>query len=502
MAGIHTWSMVNIQAKKHDNFSVEFKFGFENNRTERKNNFAVNSWIFVPKSISINPESYGKDQFYRDIKSNVRLITPVYSLDEIADSESLPLRSLTNAVKNLGKSPLQQNSEDYEYHLKMFAAIFKSSLRNAEHQFKSARSTEKFRELAQDMDRSCRKILEEYRQLSYRLPKAQFFSEERNYFRMCDEFISHILEFRLVRVLKKINASKLGAELQETKDRLMKLLRDEAKYRRKMGFGAIGADPETNRELVYHYGMLKKFVESDLFIGLDKKKDGVAVEQLYYSLAAGIAMIFATAVAWFSQVKFGNITWPLFLALVISYMMKDRIKELMRYYFAHRLGNKYYDKKARISIGKKNVGFIKEGVDFISQAKTPGTVKKMRNNSATIDDASRIFDEKILLYRKRVMIDGKVISGIGEYPMKGINEIMRLHLNRFTQKMDNPEVPVDHLSANGEISTVKVQKIYYLNVVFQLCQEEESSYRHFRIQMTRNGILKVEEIRKEQQSLL
>ena len=124
MAGIHTWPMVNIQAKKHDNFSVEFKFGFENNRTERKNNFAVNSWIFVPKSISINPESYGKDQFYRDIKSNVRLITPVYSLDEIADSESLPLRSLTNAVKNLGKSPLQQNSEDYEYHLKIFAAIF------------------------------------------------------------------------------------------------------------------------------------------------------------------------------------------------------------------------------------------------------------------------------------------------------------------------------------------------------------------------------------------
>ena len=41
MAGIHTWPMVNIQAKKHDNFSVEFKFGFENNRTERKNNFAV-----------------------------------------------------------------------------------------------------------------------------------------------------------------------------------------------------------------------------------------------------------------------------------------------------------------------------------------------------------------------------------------------------------------------------------------------------------------------------
>ena len=35
------------------------------------------------------------------------------------------------------------------------------------------------------------------------------------------------------------------------------------------------------------------------------------------------------------------------IVLVISYMLKDRIKDLLRYYFAHKLGNKYYDKKRR-----------------------------------------------------------------------------------------------------------------------------------------------------------
>ena len=57
--------------------------------------------------------------------------------------------------------------------------------------------------------------------------------------------------------------------------------------------------------------MLKKFVESELYIHLSKKKDGVAVEQIYYSIAAVIAMIFATAIAWFMHVKYVNITWPL-----------------------------------------------------------------------------------------------------------------------------------------------------------------------------------------------
>ena len=140
--------------------------------------------------------------------------------------------------------------------------------------------------------------------------------------------------------------------------------------------------------------MLKKFIESELYIHLKKKRDGVAIEQLYYSIAAGAAMIFATAVAWFTQVKYGNITWPLFLVLVVSYMLKDRIKDLLRYYFAHKLGNKYYDKKASVTIGKNLVGEIKEGFDFISMSRTPEHVRKLRDDAAMVEDESRIFDEK------------------------------------------------------------------------------------------------------------
>ena len=62
--------MISIEAKKHDNFSVEFKFGFNCVHDGVKDDFAVNAWIYVPNSLDINPENYGKEQFYRDIKSN------------------------------------------------------------------------------------------------------------------------------------------------------------------------------------------------------------------------------------------------------------------------------------------------------------------------------------------------------------------------------------------------------------------------------------------------
>ena len=89
--------MISISAKKHDNFSIEFKCGFNCKEDRARDDFSVNAWIFVPNSLDINPENYGKKQFYRDIKSNIRLITPTYLLKEIADDSSLPLTSLRSA---------------------------------------------------------------------------------------------------------------------------------------------------------------------------------------------------------------------------------------------------------------------------------------------------------------------------------------------------------------------------------------------------------------------
>ena len=78
--------------------------------------------------------------------------------------------------------------------------------------------------------------------------------------------------------------------------------------------------------------------------------------------------------------------------------------------------------------------------------------------------------------------------------MKGINVIMRLHLTRFTHKMDNPEVPIDTFDDQGQLMTVSIPKIYYVNIVFQLQHDGEAEYHHFRITMTKNGVQSIDEI--------
>lgn len=486
--------MISIQAKKHDNFSIEFKFGFNCKEDGARDDFSVNAWIFVPNSLDINPENYGKKQFYRDIKSNVRLITPVYLLRDIALDSSLPLVSLKRALEKIVSAPSQESLDAYEYHLKMFAAIFKSALRDQASHLSSVKSLESAEYLVEDYTDSSRLVLQKFRDL-YRIIDVPTINEKtRGLFRLCDEFMSHVVELRTIRIIKTIDEKTDSPIHTKIRKKFMTLIISEHNYKLSKGYGVMNEDASHNRELVYHRGMLKKFIESELYISLDKKKDGVAVQQIYYSIAAGVAMIFATAVAWFSQVKYGNITWPLFIVLVVSYMLKDRIKDLLRYYFAHRLGNKYYDKKAVITIGKNCVGEIKEGFDFISEAKTPAEVLNKREKASFVEDESRIFEEKVLLYRKRVTIDNAALAANDDYPMRGINEIMRLHLNRLTHKMDNPEVPIDSIDGNGNIQLHKVEKIYYVNIVFQLQYDEVAEYHHFRISMSRNGVIDIIQI--------
>ena len=486
--------MITIQAKKHDNFSVEFKFGFEGNQEGGRGEFMVNSWIFVPNSLDINPQTYGKDQFYRDIKSNVRLITPVYLLRELSDADSLPFASLREAFERLASSPTPANEEVYESQIKMFAAIFKSALRNHSVHTSRTENPADVAYLTDDFVAEVKAIVKIYRSMYQLINVPTVEDRLRNYYLFGDEMMSHIIDVQSVRILKQIDhlSSPL---LMDARERLVELVRSEKEYKRLQRYEIVEEnDAVGNRALVFRYGLLKKYIESELYIRLNKKRDGFAVEQVYYSLAAGLAMIFATSVAWFAQLRWGNITGPLFIVLVVSYMLKDRIKDLMRYYFAHRLGNKYFDNKAEVRILDHKVGLIKEGVDFISENKTPSEIMDIRGRSSLVEAENRIFEEKILLYRKRIVIDNEQLGLASAYPVKGINEILRFHMHRFVQKMDNPEVPVDTVDGEGRVATVKVQKIYYINVVMQLVEGTATSLHRFRIVMTRKGILDVQKI--------
>lgn len=485
--------MIDIMTKIHDKFSIEFKVGFVTRRKMRHNDFSVYMWIFVPNSLDINPSTYSKGDFYRDVKSNVRLITPRYLLRDIAVGEESPAHRLEAAMQRLASDPTRTAIADFERHIKFFAAIFKSAVREeVTHISTSNQLGEDICYLCREYEHNVRHILKEYRRLRQIINTPTVSVETRNCFLYGDEFMSYMLNQYTVRLIRWLRNEH---HFEEQVRQLAAMIHDEQEYRHHMCYHVVEADePHENRDLLYSHGVLKKYVESALYLRVPKKRDGVMVEQIYLSIAAGLSMIFATIISFYFQQRYGNFTWPFFVVLVISYMGKDRIKELARYYFAHHKNRKFYDNKAKISVGERNIGWMKEGVDFLERGKVPTEVVELRQKMNVIPAEQFIQDDKVLLYRKWVHIDREKLVKNNAYHTDGINDIIRLNINSFIQKMDNPYISLPTLDAENELHRVNCKKVYFLNIVMQYQYDGKTDYKRFRVSMSRDGIDSIKEI--------
>ena len=463
--------MIDIKTKIHDRFSIEFKVGFVTRRKTKKNDFTVGMWIFIPESLDITPSTYSKSDFYRDVKTNVRLITPNFILRDIVGGSAIPLKNLTRAAAAMASDYTRTNTAEFAFQAKMFAAIVKSSLRDEYYYIREQKRKDL---LIDNYIENLRDIIEAYKELKMTISTPSVGEEGQEAYDMSGNFLCAISSHFSLKLLKDISDIKSLARQKEELTALVRRINALAEER--------GYSCPTD---VYKHGILKKYVESQLYLRVPKKRDGMLIEQAYYSLAAGLAMLFATMVAWAFQRRFGNLTWPLFIALIISYMMKDRIKELMRYYFAHRVSDKYFDNKAKISLKDHEIGLMKEAVDFIPKQNVPDEIRNIVKAHT---------GERVLLYRKAVHIDREKMVENASYNYSGVNDIIRLQVNSFLHKMANPQVPVNVLDESGKVKQVMCPKEYYLNIVLSYTYDDVQDFKQFRIILDRNGIKAIEEL--------
>lgn len=484
--------MIDEHVKIHDQFSLEMKVGFVAGKKKKINDFAFNIWIFVPNSLDINRFTYTKDYFYRDLTSHIRLITPSYPLEKIADSTSLPFSSLEKSLQQLTAGSVKANQLNFEYQLKMFLSILKSSLREETTDLINLQSDSEREFQIQNYIKQTQKITTNYRSLKRVLKDHSVSKELLEYYHFGDEFMSNLIELNTFRLLQILKTS-CPDDYMKVKLSLLSLISSEIRYKKENGFQIVEYDDKQNNlELVFHLSMLKKYAESDLFLDVKKRKDGLWVEQILFSLAAGLSMIFATFVAFSFQQKYGNFTMPMFVALVVSYMLKDRIKELMRYYFAYKLNKRYFDHKINISSHDQEIGWIRESMDFVSERNVPVEVVKKRNRSSILEANNRASNERIILYRTLMELNRESIGANSEFPVSGINEIIRLNISHFIQKMDNPEFPLYYPDDNEGFKIVSGEKIYYLNMILQAREDEQWDFKRYRIIFNRRGIHKIE----------
>jgi hypothetical protein len=478
----------------HDQHQLELKLNYPLAGGRRRTMNEVVLYFFAPRSLGVHPQTYSRQQFYTDLQSYIRLRTPSVPLDRFSDDTRSPLAQLRSALEQKAREPLRYPLAEFEEQIKLFCCILKSAVRDY------AACIHKTPD-AQDRDRlsgaylaAVQDIVSGYRELQRIIQIPLVDQRTFEIYLFGDEYISLIVEDYTFQLLDGLTA-KDAALSAENRKCLLALIDGEVRYRRRRRYASVPEEDKDNETLVFRRSVLKKYVASILFLDTEVKTDWLFLQQVFFGAAAAAAMLFATAAAFISQTIYGSLTLPVFVTLVVSYIFKDRIKDLLKYHFSRKMTRFLFDHKTRVrDAAGKIVGICRESFGFVKDRKLPAEVRELRNRDHITEIESGWVGEDILMYRKRIRLQPQRVRRIfSEYEVDGVNDIMRFNVQEFLRRMDDPKKELFIMNDEG-YHRIGGARVYHLNLIIRMVFTGRPLNMRYRVVLNREGIKRIEHV--------
>ncbi|MGB5437677.1 MAG: hypothetical protein WBM98_17415 [Maribacter sp.] len=482
--------MIRSKIEIHDKFSVIIDVTYDRISKSKKSKYTTLTYLFLPDSLNINGKTYPATKFYNDVRLFLKYDTPNYTLGEISRGERLLLKNLTKNTEIFIKNRTNQNFPLFKNQVKMFAATLSSLLRDETDTLIKRKKISNDEII--DFIEKINLIVSEFRAIVGMLKESSLKDTHMNVVFYADEHISNEIELQLMKLFNNIKNRKIETNSLEM---IVGLIESEQKYKKQKNYVSPKDKNVNPEDLLYKRNRLKKYIESVFFLYQDIRKDGAMFEQTVLAFAAGLAMVFSTAVAFYYQQVYGNFTLPFFIALVVGYMLKDRIKGSVSQLFVSKSNSFFYDYKIKVTNALDNkIGLIKEKFSFVPLKILGPKVKKHRQKDMVIGISERSLNEQIIEYKKKVTIYPKKFgSDLSDENILGLTDITRLNFHRFIQYMDDPKKDYI-LVKKGEVYMKAANKVYNINIIQKYYTEDGIEFSRYRVIMNRNGIKRIEKV--------
>ncbi len=496
----------------------EIKLEYQPSGTDPSSKYHVDTFLFLPASLNVDAETYPRDSFYADIHNYVRLKTPVLSFEENLTAEHSPLEILEDRLK-LGQ--LHAETE-LVYQAKMLSCVFRGALRRFSKGVSeqctrievdggaSAGALPPIATEMRDSITSVKAMLARYRALSLTLTTKHVVQEKtRASLRLVDEYLSLSVEqfFRKI-VADMDRIPRTGIYIDLRKELMAQVIGDEH-YRRENKLRSVLSPTGDNEEYMHRIGFLKKFCMNILFLSARRDATRRNYEEVLFAIAAGLAMTFATAVAFAAQQRFPQASLNFFLILVVGYMMKDRIKEGLRRIFASLASRHLYDRTTSICdpVTHQEIGVCKEKVDYGKAVKVPPEIEKLRHTDDFVTVSQGELSETVIRYQKQIDLDSELLPRMGGGLISGVTDIIRLNVDRMLRDMDDPEYALEYVDLEDfSVGRVKAAKSYQVDLAFRFAVDDGETKRTtlqlVRLVLDRNGIKRMLRFDPEKTALL
>ena len=499
--------MIQQSVVPHDKYQLELKLDYALGQGD-KTHYRISTYIFIPRSLGITEESYPKAEFYRDVKNYIRIKTPKMRLRDLLDSEDSPLKEIQKIINRPNWYAEQIENQRIIHALRLFGAMFKSSIRehlNLVHKrinagTQNAKIVDLVDNLIEEFISQSEKVSTRYRAF-YTDMNMPFVSEDVfSGYLFVDEYISLLIEESAPELFSVVSQYYEGEQRAHSLEALSKIVEHELAYRVSRGYGSILDADEGNETYAFRASVLKKYVGGVLHLSTESQREGRGIEQALMALAAGISMVFATMVAFYFQSVYGNFTLPVFVALVVGYMFKDRIKEFGRAVFAGSLHARLYDRRINIKTldGKYKLAVLREKVTFLNEKNLPQDIRAARQKDIFADLDNDMEGETIICHTKDIILrDDLFYKAFDRLPrISGLNDIIRYDIHPYLTKMDDP-VEKRLLLKKGRLKTITTHKVYHVNVIScytSIQPQYESRHERMRLILNRKGIKRIEQI--------
>ena len=498
---------IQQSAISHDRYQIELKLDYELDRG-KETHYRISTFIFIPRSLGITEESYPKNELYRDIKNYIRIKTPQTSLLDLLDSSTSPLRMVQKIIEQPSWYLEEALNNQIIHALRLFGAMFKSSLREhlnlVERRIRMTLPPVNIQSLVghliDEMIAESGKIGATYRRLYVALNMPYVSKDVFLAHLLVDEYISLLIEESATELFKVISQYSDGTDQVQYCQDLSKIIDKETEHRVSRGYGSVLKIGDDNEVYAFRASVLKKYVSRVLHLSIETQREGKGIEQVLLAVAAGISMVFATAVAFYFQRVYGSFTLPAFVALIIGYMFKDRIKQLGQTLFAGKLRANLFDRRINIKTldGKYKLATLREKITFMQESEISQEVRSARQKDPFADLDNDRQGETVICHTKDIVLNADLFKkAFANLPKtRGLNDIIRYDIYRYLRKMDDP-VEENLLLRDGKLEVVHSEKVYHINIVSQYSStsfQNEKVYKRMRLVLNRLGIKRIEHI--------
>ncbi len=484
-------------------FEILFDYNISDAPT---NNYTVESYFFIPRALKINPQTYSKTDFYEDLENYIRFKTPQIALSGIINpgnsfSPLYRIKAPLNEILNGNQDPALQEKAIYE--LKMLGNLVRSNTRDEISQIirffhEKGQKQEICKTNAWKLLENLNKFWEMYDDLEDAIYTSQIPAPVRETYDIVKDYMSYMIEKYLTRLFMSFKKGKSPETCSEILLQISKRVKAEQTSRKERQSKLVFRDKNENESFSYWLSLYKKYISSVFFMNMSEKNLRFRWLNLGYAIAAGSAMGVTVWLTFFAQ-NLQISTVALFGLIVIIYILKDRMKELLRLSSDRMLVRYFPDRKFKIIdvVSGEDIGMCRETVKFIQSA--PFEIQNLRDIGARTEIEREMKPEFVLRYKKRItLFTQKILETHSR--QRNVHDILRFSIRKFLTFADKAYAVRRLLDPeNQSVKAVYPAKVYHMSVVQKMTAHTPDGVpivhlQRFRVIFDKNGVKRVEKV--------